>query len=118
MRAWRHIVHLWLTLLVGSAALAEPRDESAAASIGVCNPDSWCWTNPLPIGHQLLSLWPADANNLWAVGVNGVILRWNGARWFAMNSSIANRNISFLRIWGLDAQNIWAVGENGTIQKW
>jgi hypothetical protein len=42
---------------------------------GACSIDSWCWQSPLPQGEQLSAVWGSDANNVWAVGAEGAILK-------------------------------------------
>ena len=32
-------------------------------------------------GSGLLGIWGSDANNVWAVGEYGTILKWNGSAW-------------------------------------
>ena len=38
--------------------------------------DSWIWQNPLPQGNHLSQIWGAHADDAWAVGDNGAILKW------------------------------------------
>ncbi len=70
-------------------------------------------TSVTPSG--LTGIWGADANNIWAVGLNGTIIHWNGTTWRLQTSGTNERLDS---VWGSDARNIWAVGGNGTILKW
>lgn len=86
-----------------------------------CNAQGQCegavaWT-PVSSGVsvQLNDLWGANASDLWAVGGNGTILRWNGAAW-SKASSGTTANLT--DIVGLSANQIWAVGEGGTILRW
>jgi hypothetical protein len=74
----------------------------------------WCWDNPLPQGNILARIWGKDANNAWAVGYNGTILKWNGSSWSSQSSGTTQ---DLYGVWGSDANNVWAVGYNGTIIK-
>lgn len=85
------------------------------AGEGICSKDGWCWRNPLPQINGLVSTWGSDANNVWAVGREGTILKWNGSSWAAQTSGTTQLLFS---VWGTDANNVWAVGDVGTILKW
>ena len=50
-------------------------DGSFTPSPPVCNVDPWCWQNPLPQGNHLYGVWGSDANNVWAVGLGGTIVK-------------------------------------------
>ena len=88
---------------------------TVSAKPGACSADKWCWQNPLPQGNALGDIWGSDANNVWAVGDRGAIVKWNGTAWAAQASGSAS---PLLGIWGSDTNNVWAVGAGGTILKW
>lgn len=89
-------------------------DMAGAAPVRVCSADNWCWENPLPQSNTLSSLWGANANNVWAVGSYGTILKWNGTAWAAQPSGVTEDLRGF---WGADANSVWAVGTR-TLLKW
>lgn len=60
-------------------------------------------------GGILYSLWGSAANNVFAVGAGGRILRYNGTAWSQM-ASPTNRALA--RIAGSSASDIWAVGDS------
>ncbi len=93
----------------GSAA-----DMAGSAPVRVCSADNWCWENPLPQSNTLYGLWGANANNAWAVGSYGTILKWNGTGWAAQPSGVTE---DLRGVWGADANNVWAVGSR-TLLKW
>ena len=68
----------------------------------------------MPQGNALRRIWGKDANNTWAVGDNGTILKWNGSSWSSQSSGTTQ---DLYGVWGSDANNVWAVGYNGTIIK-
>ena len=63
----------------------------------------------------LRGAWATSANNVWAVGYHGTILKWNGQSW---NPITEGKQKTIKRLWGADASNVWAVGAGGTILKW
>lgn len=91
------------------------RNFAVVSARGNCSADGWCWRNPLPQGDKLSSVWAADANNVWAVGDTGRIMKWNGTAWSPQPSGTTQTLDS---VWGSDADNVWAVGAKGTVLKW
>src|SRR5438309_12107938 len=91
----------------------------AAASVvraqSVCSSDGWCWSNPLPQGNPLWSVWGSASTDVWAVGEGGTILHWDGSTWSGVSS--ATRNILYGG-WGTASADVWAVGAGGTILRW
>lgn len=74
------------------------------------------WTaQPSGTTKYLLDVWGADANNVWAAGIDGVILKWDGAAWEAQTSGSTDY---FYGLWGTGANRVWAIGGKGTILKW
>lgn len=90
-------------------------DLDQAAPQPVSTVDSWYWENPLPHGVSPQSVWGTDANNVWAIGAAGTILKWNGTAWAAQTSGTGQQ---LFAVGGVDAGNVWAVGSSGTILKW
>ncbi|MFD0894047.1 choice-of-anchor D domain-containing protein [Luteolibacter ambystomatis] len=73
------------------------------------------WNSQLS-GFQLdlKGVWGTNTSNVWAVGMSGVIVKWNGSSWGSQSSGTGN---DLYGVWGLDANNVWAVGLSGTIRK-
>ena len=76
----------------------------------------WVWQNPLPQGNLLRDIDFADADNAWAVGWAGTIMRTTdgGQTWEWQDSGTR------VRLDGVhfhDAQTGWVVGEGGAILK-
>lgn len=78
-------------------------------------PDSWRWQHPQFPAHTLNAVWVASQSNVWAVGVLGTILHWDGAQLTATPSGTIE---TLNGIWGSSANDIWAVGEHGTRLHW
>jgi photosystem II stability/assembly factor-like uncharacterized protein len=68
-----------------------------------------------PTQTTLESVFMVNANDGWAVGQGGVIIRWNGAEW----KSIANPTTEALySVFMVNAHDGWAVGQGGVILHW
>lgn len=74
------------------------------------------WTQFEDIGqvtsYDLNAVWAANPNFAVAVGVNGEIVRWNGAAWAADTSVSA---FALHSVWGTSPTDVWAVGDVGLI---
>jgi hypothetical protein len=60
----------------------------------------------------LNAVWGTSGSNVYAVGDNGTIVRWNGSGLTALTSGTAQ---ALNGLHGLSGTDIWAVGNNGTI---
>ena len=60
----------------------------------------------------LNSIWGSSETNIYAVGNEGTILKYDGANWSSDTSSTSK---TLNGIWGSGKSNIYAVGEEGTI---
>lgn len=65
---------------------------------------------PNPTGTTLNAVWGTAANNLWAAGYNGGLIRFDGMTWTKVSTGIT-QNISAL--WGSSANDVWAVVDGG-----
>jgi hypothetical protein len=78
----------------------------------IASDDGWQWVHPLPQGQALASIWGDANDNLWAVGIGGTILRYDGYYWRKEDSSTTETLSS---VWGSDSDHIWAIGSKGTV---
>ncbi len=119
---------VWL-LLCGCSGLWDPflaqRDRSMqpdggttlpAPTNGVCPNDNICWQNPLPQGNRLNAVHAISANNVWAVGVLGTVLRFNGQRWTQVPLKTTAHLNDITATAGTD--DVWSVGDSGTVVQW
>lgn len=97
------------------SGITKPITLTAEFAPRICSSGGWCWYNPLPQGNTLIAIWGSDAQNVWAVGSSGAILKWNGTTW-VLQASGTTQNLR--GVWGLSASSVWAVGEKGTILRW
>jgi hypothetical protein len=86
---------------------------ATADAIPACPVGQWC-VEPAPVsGAPLLhAVWAISADDVFAVGDTGTILRRTNNEWVAMASG-TTRNLR--GVWAASASNVWAVGVSGTI---
>ncbi|MHC5018562.1 MAG: NHL domain-containing protein [Planctomycetota bacterium] len=65
--------------------------------------------------NKLLAVWSPGANDAFAVGEQGTILRWNGASLSAMTSPVTD---DLQAVWGTSATNVYAVGFGDKVIHW
>jgi len=74
---------------------------------------SWAGTAYSPTGQiPLNGVSIVSANDVWAVGNNGVAAHWNGSGWSLVNTP-GGQNLHAVRM--LASNDGWAVGDSGTI---
>jgi photosystem II stability/assembly factor-like uncharacterized protein len=73
---------------------------------------AWRWMNPVSEGASLHDVWGPSADNLFAAGDGGVVMRYDGAEWRRTTTPVS---ASLNAIWGTSADHVVAVGEDGTI---
>ena len=68
---------------------------------------------PSGTANYLYGVWGSSDNDVWAVGMFGTILHYNGTAWSTvMTSGTANY---LYGVWGSSDNDVWAVGMFGTI---
>ena len=74
------------------------------------------WTDITPAisTQSLYSVWGTSATNVYAVGLNGTILHYDGTTWTAETSGTTNK---LNAVWGVSETNIYAVGEKVILHK-
>jgi hypothetical protein len=72
------------------------------------------WTtqaSPQSPSHTLVALHGSSASNIWAAGVAGTLLHYDGGTWAAMEPEQAVGPTGWLNdVWGTGPTNVWAVG--------
>jgi hypothetical protein len=72
-----------------------------------CSGDGWCLSQS-PTKANLIGIWGAAADAVWAVGESGTMLRWNGSAWALEPSA----TVQHLRgVWGTGRDDVWAAGD-------
>jgi hypothetical protein len=72
----------------------------------------WEWQNPLPQGNGLRGVWGSNGGDVFAVGLSGTILHYDGINWSAMSSGTTE---ALWGVWGSNGGDVFAVGSYGTI---
>lgn len=89
---------------------------SGTATNGVDYDSGSVWNPQTSNTSSLLNaVWAADANNAWAVGAGGTIMKWDGTSWSAQSSGVTS---SLNAVWGTSTTSVWAAGDGGVILKW
>lgn len=70
-----------------------------------------------PTGPTMI--WASADDDMWGVGVSGVIQHWDGKTWsLALGTAPVPPNTPLARaIWGTSATDVWAVGTQGSIRR-
>lgn len=81
-----------------------------------CGNGVFC-TQTSPVTTTLRAIWGADAQHIFAVGDNAVILHYDGTSWAnRAPNGIGGRTLR--SVWGCSASEVWVVGDAGVILKW
>ncbi len=79
----------------------------------VCNPEGWCFEQPLPFAGALNDVAALATGEVWAVGNGFLTLHWDGAAWTGA-FDVKRRNL--LAVWAAGSE-VWAVGDAATVVK-
>lgn len=104
----------------------------AATNVGVTRWDGAQWSAQEPVRWRSLhDVTGFSASNVWAVGDNGVIVRYDGTTWTGEQfdgTSVAAlplgvfeappRRIHLRGVWGSSPAHVVAVGDSGTVLVW
>jgi hypothetical protein len=77
----------------------------------MCNPDGWCFEQPLPFAGSLTDVAMGSPSDVWFVGRDFTWARWDGARWSG-GFDVRRGNLNGLWVSGSE---VWAVGDNATV---
>ncbi len=67
-------------------------------------------------GWDIYGVWGSAADDVWAVGNGGKVLRFDGTTWSEIDGD-PSAGARLRAVWGLESDDVWAVGE-GTILHW
>src|SRR5207245_1197781 len=93
----------------GGAATGGGGTGGGATGGGTGGGAGWTWQNPLPQGNALNGVWASSANDVWAVGVYGTAMHWEGSAW---SLSSTGTTTDLWAVWGAASNDVWAVGDN------
>jgi hypothetical protein len=99
-----------------------PGTASAHMSVGMYDGDgSYLYTDTswnsltTQIATDLLGVYGFASDDVFAVGVDGVILHWDGSVWTLQESGVSE---DLNAVWGSSSTNVFAVGKLGLIVHW
>ena len=84
-----------------------------APAFGGCEQFGWVSVDPGVASVELRAIWGADANHIFAVGMLGTILTWDGLEWTKMTVPPATSHL--YGVWGRSATDVYAVGDFATV---
>lgn len=77
----------------------------------MCTSGGWCWVHPSPQGNSLYDVALSDGV-LWAVGSDGLVLRYENGRWLRCPTPTTERLTS---IWVAPNEQLWVTSEQGSV---
>ncbi len=115
MRAFATVVFVVALFGCEEAKKRQKAQPEEIGLTGVCDSDGWCWENPRPQGFPLNALWATADDDVWAVGLVGTILHWDGESW----AYVASGTLQPLDgVWASGANDVWVVGRLGIVLHW
>lgn len=66
----------------------------------------------VPTTQHLRAVWGSAPDDIWAVGLAGVIVHWDGAAWTKVASPVG---VALEAVWGTARNDAYAAGQNGVI---
>jgi len=93
--------------------------DSTSGPIGTSGADTvdtrpfvWQTFDYLPSAYKLNGLWALAADDVYGVGMNGVVVHWNGRNWGRVP---ADSQDDLWGIWGSGPDSLFVCGDNGTV---
>src|SRR5689334_9701976 len=103
---------LLLVLTIGCTTGDPDAGESEeVAMVTTCPTGQWC-VESVPTTGRVAGVWAVTAEDVFAVGDTGTILRRNNDAWTAMTSGVTT---NLRGVWASSSSDVWAVGGAGTI---
>ncbi len=87
----------------------------APRNLPVATAPELIWSHPIPQGDNLLAVAGVQADNLWAVGDKGRIMRGNGRRWWSVDTGVRDY---LSGVWVATNGEVFATGYNGRALHW
>lgn len=98
---------------MGESEQVSDLEAARAVAIPACATGQWCTEAAPAAGVLLHAVWAVSANDVFAVGDDGTILRrQNGNAWVDMN---APTTANLRGVWGSSSSDVWAGGVGGAL---
>ena len=62
-----------------------------------------------PLKNEVQGIWGASDDDVWLVGKNGLLLRWNGSE---LTNFESGTGADLMDVWGSSSDDVWAVGQD------
>lgn len=98
--------------------MASPDAMFAAGSRTLMSFDGSRWRTQDEFGYLFYGVWGHPSRAAWAVGRQGVIMRFDGASWQMHTLPTTDFNDNLYDVWGSSPGDVWAVGAGGRILHW
>lgn len=110
----------WSVPECGNSATCEisvtgPQSVSARFGKRICSAAALCWEHPLPQGNVLNAVHGVAPDQVWAVGEQGTILRFDGKTWSSEASGTTRDLRGVLAVKRESGVEVWAVGMSGIV---
>ncbi len=103
----------YAVLAVTAGCAMTPTGSRPVAAIDTCPAGTWCIEAAPTTGTPLLhGVWAVSADDVFAVGDTGTILRRTNDAWTAMTSGTTD---NLRGVWASSSTDVWAGGATGTI---
>ena len=121
-------------MVLWAASCTPARSTNCVTNPSVCAPSETCnaqtatcqpgspgpfWSADASSGalatSDLNGVWGSSAQDVWAVGLGGVLLHYTGSAWAADAASGKITQFPLWNLWGSSAQDLWAFGDMGVI---
>ena len=111
---WRVLADSRAFNAVWMATATEGWAVSAGGGVSRTQDGGATWTGvESGVRATLRGVWGSGVNDVWAVGDQGTILRWNGSAWSPVTVTGVTQNLNAIH--GTGAGAAWAVGNQATI---
>jgi hypothetical protein len=102
-----------VTLPSGRYDLAMPLVPSSPRKCGNLPPCAANHVCALPAAQPstIQSIWTISPTDIWAVGLNTLLLHYDGQTW----TSYAGSSVNLYAVWASASNDVWAAGDTGTI---
>lgn len=92
---------------------AAPADAGADAAPKICSDQGFCHSE-LPPNQHLRGVWGDGQGVVWAVSLEGNILRWDGAAWKVHTRRVVDDEGMF-SVWGAGPTDVWVASSAGLL---
>ncbi len=94
---------------------SSPEDFFAVWDTGIYHYDGSDWTRQATLPTTTYGIWGTSSDDVWVVGANGMIYRYDGNSWNAVTSPT---DLRLREIWGTAPNDVFIVGDDEAAFHW